>query len=145
MDEWKNNKNKQWKKAKFGSSLPLILGGSSATSPLKIWDVMPEDTLRANSDSQLRLQQKKPTLTPTFLKTRLPTQTDNVDHICCLTIPKSIYYFPYPPLIYLKNPLGIKVFPVSILVSEMQGSDSSSFKKPTPTPAVLKKLRLQQF
>ena len=47
MDEWKNNKNKQWKKAKFGSSLPLILGGSSATSPLKIWDVMPEDTLRA--------------------------------------------------------------------------------------------------
>ena len=29
------------KNAKFGPPLPSFLGGSSATSPLKIWDVMP--------------------------------------------------------------------------------------------------------
>ena len=29
------------KKAKFRPPLPPILGGSSAVSPLKIWDVMP--------------------------------------------------------------------------------------------------------
>ena len=28
-------------KDKFGPIFPLFLGGSSATSPLKIWDVMP--------------------------------------------------------------------------------------------------------
>ena len=29
------------KKAKFGPPLPPYLGGCSATSPLKIWDVVP--------------------------------------------------------------------------------------------------------
>ena len=65
--------------------MPLILGGSSATSPLKIWDVMPEDTLRAKKKKQ---------------------KIDNVDHIC-FDDPQE-HLFPSPQ----KNPLSIKGFPV---------------------------------
>ena len=44
MNKWINNENKQWKKTNLyplWTPFAPILGGSSAASPLKIWDVMP--------------------------------------------------------------------------------------------------------
>ena len=56
MDKWKNNENKQWKKPNLDSlwtPFAQILGGCTATSLLKIWDVipsLPEDTVRAKTE-----------------------------------------------------------------------------------------------